>query len=139
VWPEASLRERAPATTLFTIADRLRARVFCDAACSSQFAGRAFRDHIATEREGLNARLGHKARPISSSKAVTNPLVYRRGLRAFQDRLIGGLTVEPCEILTERKLGPSLCHLTKGEARGLVAAFFRPMPALRRDFPTVVG
>jgi hypothetical protein len=119
------LRERAPATTLLTIADRLRARVFCDA------AGRAFPNHIATERS--------KARPIASSKAVTNPLVYRSGLRAFRDRWIGGLMVGRSEILAERKLGPGLRHLTKGKTSGLVVAFLSPMSALRRHPPTVVG
>jgi hypothetical protein len=128
------LRERAPATTLFTIADRLCARVFCDAVCSSQFAKPAFAEHIATER-----RLEHWVRPIASSEAVTNPLVYRTRPRAFRARRIGRPMVGPCEILVVRKLGPSLCHLTKGQASGLVVAFLRPMSALHRHPPTLVG
>jgi hypothetical protein len=75
----------------------------------------------------------------ASPKALTIPPICRTGLRAFGALRIGRQTVRPCEILAERKLRPCLCHLTKGQTSCFVAAFFRPMSALRRDSPTLVG
>ena len=125
MWPEASLRERAPATTSFTIADRLCACV-CGAVWPSQFADRAFPDHIGIEAEGYARRtpriapvsrwLGNGQRSLAPRFTQNGdgiPPAFRTGLGAFRACRIDGLAFRRREILAVRKLCRCLCHFRK--------------------------